>query len=139
MAFYALVSWDSGGRVTKYAVFRTAQEAADHVAEYGGISGEATIPIGDIVVVNDQITDGGPRERPVPQLVSRYQFKKAVLNSGQLAALKAQYPSLTDEAKLYWDDAPNIEIDSPLILELKALMGLTDRQVENFFRKASEL
>lgn len=75
----------------------------------------------------------------VPLRVKRAQFKQAVLNSGQLAAVKAQYANLSDDAKLYWDDAEWIEEDSVLITELKALLGLTDQQVANFLKNAADL
>lgn len=75
----------------------------------------------------------------VPLRVTRAQFKRAVLNAGQLANVKAQYANLSDAAKIYWEDAEWIEEDSVLITELKALMGLTDAQVENFLKNAEGL
>lgn len=75
----------------------------------------------------------------VPLRVTRAQFKRAVLNAGQLANVKAQYANLSDEAKIYWEDAKWIEEDSALITELKALLGFTDTQVETFFKNAAGL
>lgn len=75
----------------------------------------------------------------VPEYVTRYQFKRAVLDSGQLAALKAAYSSLTDAAKLYWEEADRIGRDSVLITELQAALGLGDTAVDNFFKNASRI
>ena len=75
----------------------------------------------------------------MPEYVTRYQFKKAVLDSGQLDALKGAYAGLTDAAKLYWDETDRIGRDSVLITELKAALGLTDTQIDNFFRNAARI
>lgn len=138
MAYFAIVRVENE-RVAKYAKFDTQAEADAHVATYGGFV--AANPPGTIDtwrIVGQTVTDDPPPE-PVPGYVTRYQFKKAVLDSGQLAALKGAYSSLTDEAKLYWDEADRVGRDSILITELKAALGLTDTQVDNFFRNAYKI
>lgn len=75
----------------------------------------------------------------VPEYVTRYQFKRAVLDSGQLANLKAAYPNLTDEAKLYWDEADRVGRNSILITELQAELGISDNAVDTFFKNAGKI
>ena len=78
-------------------------------------------------------------DKEVPEAVTKYQFKVALLRSGQLENVKTAASSLSDEAKLYWEDNAVIEEDSILIDELKVIMGLTDVQVNNFFKTAKDI
>ena len=138
MAYIAIVRTE-GERVAKWASFDTEAEATAHVAEYGGFV--VNNPPGNSFtwkVVGQTVTDEAPPE-PVPPYVTRYQFKKAVLDSGQLDALKGAYSGLTDAAKLYWDEADRIGRDSVLITELQAALGLGDTAVDNFFKNASRI
>lgn len=73
-----------------------------------------------------------PSVRVRPSL-SRFEFKKRVLDSGRYGDIRSSYASLSNEAKLYWEDADTIYRDSVLVNELKTLLGLTDQQVDNFF------
>lgn len=75
----------------------------------------------------------------VPQEVTKYQFKRALLAANQLDNVIAQVPNLTAEAKLYWEDNELIDRESTLLTELQSLMGLTDTQIDNFFRNASAI
>jgi len=78
-------------------------------------------------------------DKEVPEAVTKYQFKVALLRSGQLENVKTAASSLSDEAKLYWEDNAVIKRDSILIDELKVIMGLTDVQVNNFFKTAKDI
>lgn len=78
-------------------------------------------------------------EADVPDYVTRRQFKLAVANAGQMGAVRAQVPNLSDEALIYWEDAAVIHRDSVLITELQSLLGLNTTQVDNFFRNAKDL
>lgn len=75
----------------------------------------------------------------VPVAVTKYQFKVALLRSGQLENVKTAASSLSDEAKLYWEDNADIKRDSILIDELKVIMGLNDTQINNFFKTAETI
>ena len=78
-------------------------------------------------------------DKEVPEAVTKYQFKVALSRSGQLENVKTAAGSLSVEAKLYWEDNAVIERDSILIDELKSIMGLTDVQVNNFFKTAKDI
>ena len=75
----------------------------------------------------------------VPKYVTRYQFKKAVMDGGQLQAIQQAAANLTDEAKLYWQDADRIGRGSILITELQAALGISDTAVDTFFRNAGKI
>ena len=138
MAYIAIVRTE-GERVAKWAKFDTEAEATAHVAEHGGFV--VNNPPGNSFtwkVVGQTVTDEAPPE-PAPAYVTRYQFKKAVLDSGQLATLKAAYSGLSDAAKLYWDEADRVGRDSVLITELQAALSLSDGVVDNFFKNAAKI
>lgn len=136
MAYYAIVSV-SNERVAKYQKFATQAEADAHVATHGGFvaANPASDNVDDFRVSGQSVIIDPPPE-PVPPYVLRYQFKKAVLDAGQLDAVKAQYANLSDASKLYWDDSNKIGRNSILITELQALMGFSDTAVDNFFKSA---
>lgn len=75
----------------------------------------------------------------VPHEVTKYQFKRALLSANQLNNVKAQVPNLTEAAQIYWEDNENIGRESILITELQSLMGLTDTQIDNFFKTANDI
>ena len=75
----------------------------------------------------------------VPEDVSKYQFKRALLQLNQLDNVIAQVPNLTPEAKLYWEENQRVGRNSILIDELKVLLSLTDTQVDNFFNRANDI
>ena len=142
MAYLAIVAHNATtGRVEKYARLASAQEAQDHVAAFGGFAVETVIPIRNIVVVGSTVTDGGPPQAPVPSSVTKYQFQVALKRSGQLQNVKTalQDAGIDEEVKIYWDAAASIERQSLLIEALKGAMGLTDAQIDNFFRTAQEI
>jgi len=140
MAWVSIVSWDQDGRVTRYAPFDTQAEAEAHTATHGGFAHAIVSgPVDDWLVQNGNTLTSSPLVKPPPAYVSRYQFKKAVLDAGQLDNLKTAYPNLTEAAKLYWDEADRIARDSVLIAELKAELGISDAAVDNFFRNASRI
>lgn len=140
MAWVSIVSWDQDGRVTRYAPYDTQSEAEAHSVAHGGFAHPIVAgPIDDWLVQGGNTLVSSPLVKPPPPYVSRYQFKRAVLDSGQLAAVKAAYSGLSEEAKLYWDEADRIGRDSVLITELKAALSLSDNAVDNFFRNAQRI
>lgn len=141
MTHYAVVSWDQEGRVKKYAAFGSAEEAQEHVALYGGIAGELQVHPERLKVVGDQLTDGGPLEAAAPETVTRLQFLKqlkALNKVSQIRTLAGTWAPDAD-ARLEWEAGQELRKDGPLVTAVKAELGLTDEQVENFFRGASEL
>lgn len=78
---------------------------------------------------------------PVPEWISRAQFKLALKAVNQLDAVKAilANPSTSDEIKFAFDDEPIIRRDSPGLEGLRVLMNVTNNQLDNFFRNASKI
>ena len=76
---------------------------------------------------------------PIPQSVTRFQAKAALLGAGLLAQVDA-YMALPDTpmvTKLAWTETQDFERGSPTVAGLSALLGLTSEQVDALFITAS--
>ena len=79
------------------------------------------------------------RTNQVPQSVTRFQAKAALLGAGLLAQVDA-YMALPDTpmvTKLAWTETQDFERGSPTVAGLSALLGLTSEQVDALFITAS--
>ena len=76
---------------------------------------------------------------PVPQSVSRFQARAALLGAGLLASIEAAIAQADPVAQLAWSDAQEFRRDSPTVLAISAGLGLTDEQLDELFRTASTI
>ncbi len=78
---------------------------------------------------------------PVPQQVTNYQARAALLAAGLFdqvdAAVKAQ--GTTSAAFQAWEYANNVYRNSPLIAGLGAALGLSAQQIDDLFRAAAAI
>lgn len=82
-----------------------------------------------------------PAPPSIPQNVTRFQAKAALLGAGLLAQVEA-YMSLPDTpavTKLAWIETLHFERSSPTVASLATLLGLTSTQVDNLFLTASQI
>lgn len=71
--------------------------------------------------------------------VTRYQAKAALMQAGLLEAVEQAIASTGDPLiTLAWEEA-SFDRMSPLIAEMKTVVGLTGEQVDDLFRAASEV
>ena len=71
--------------------------------------------------------------------VTRYQAKAALLQAGLLETVEQAIAATDDPLiTLAWAEA-GFERMSPLIAEMQSVIGLTDEQVDDLFRTASEV
>jgi hypothetical protein len=77
----------------------------------------------------------------VPQVVSRFQAKAALLSEGLLDQVEAIIadPATDAMTKLAWDEAVQFQRNSPTIATLAAALGLTDQQVDDLFIAAAQI
>lgn len=69
--------------------------------------------------------------------VTRYQAKAALMQAGLLEAVEQAIADTDDPLiTLAWEEAA-FDRMSPLIAEMKTVIGLTDEQVDDLFRAAS--
>lgn len=74
----------------------------------------------------------------VPDFVSRYQARAALLNAGLLEQVEAHFATLPDSSldRLAWQEAPTVQRHSAALLSAANALGLTSEQVDNFFIQA---
>jgi hypothetical protein len=77
----------------------------------------------------------------VPQSVSRFQAKAALLNAGLLDQVEAIVadPATSAMTKLAWADAVEFDRNSPTIIELSHELGLTDSEIDDLFIAAAQI
>lgn len=69
--------------------------------------------------------------------VTRYQAKAALMQAGLLETVEQAIAATDDPLTiLAWEEA-SFDRMSPLIAEMKTVIGLTDEQVDDLFRAAS--
>lgn len=82
-----------------------------------------------------------PFKAPVPHEVSRFQARAALLQSGYLDDIEAYMadPATDPFVRVAWQDAQVFKRQSPTVLSLQPLLGLTDEQLDDLFRFAATI
>lgn len=77
----------------------------------------------------------------VPPIVSPYQARVALLQANLLSTVEAfmNSGSAPAEAKIAWEYATQFERHSPFIESLGPLLNLTEQQIDDLFRTASQV
>lgn len=79
----------------------------------------------------------------VPEVVTRRQAKRALLDAGLLhlvdAAIAAMPSPQRERAKIDWDEATEFRRDSPLVAFLGAALGLDAQQIDGLFIAAAAI
>jgi hypothetical protein len=76
----------------------------------------------------------------VPQAVTAYQARVALLNEGLLDDVEQAVGALPDlKIKLAWHHALHFERNSPAIAAVAQYLNLTSEQVDNLFLEASKI
>lgn len=99
----------------------------DEVAEIGGVwTGERFDP-------------PPPPVAPVPQSVSAFQARAALLSNGLLDDVEAAVAAADRLTRTAWEYAQAFERSSPTIATLAAALGLSDEQLDELFRAAAKI
>lgn len=75
----------------------------------------------------------------LPEFVSPYQARVALLNAGLLDSVNAAVAAAPDSVKLAWEYATVVERNSPMIAALAGILGLTAEQVDQLFIAAGQV
>ena len=78
-----------------------------------------------------------PTPAPVPQSVSRFQARAALLQAGLLPQAEAAISNAGELAQLAWADAQHFKRSSPLLTLMAIDLGLTADQLDDLFRAAA--
>ena len=72
--------------------------------------------------------------KPVSTVVTRRQFKLALLQEGLLDVVESLISTSTDRSlKISYDDALDFDINNPMVVSLATTMGKTKEDLENLF------
>lgn len=76
----------------------------------------------------------------VPQTVSRYQARAALLEAGLLEAVETHFSALPDSSldKLAWKEAPTVNRGSEALEAAASALGLSPEQVDGLFLRATQ-
>ena len=82
-----------------------------------------------------------PHPAPVPTSVSRFQARAALLQAGLLDGIEAHMadPATDPFVRIAWQDAQEFRRNSPTVLSLQPLLGLTAGQLDDLFRFAATI
>lgn len=72
----------------------------------------------------------------VPQSVSMYQARRALLDAGLLDAVDGAVQQADRSVQIAWEYAVTVERNSPFIAAMQPALGLTDEQVDALFAAA---
>lgn len=75
----------------------------------------------------------------IPQVVTPFQAKAALLQAGLLNTVKAAIASAPAITQLAWSDATEFTRDSPTIATMAGALGLTSAQVDALFVAAAAI
>jgi hypothetical protein len=76
----------------------------------------------------------------IPQSVTRFQGKAALMQAGLLASVEAAVAASTDPLlPLAWDEALTFERQSAMVTGLAAALGLTSQQIDDLFVAAAQI
>lgn len=73
----------------------------------------------------------------IPQVVSRFQARAALYGAGLLDDVEAAIASADPITQMAWADAQEFQRNSPTILSLAAVLGLSESDVDELFITAS--
>jgi hypothetical protein len=73
----------------------------------------------------------------VPQSVTPFQAKRALDKAGSLTQVKAAIAAADVATQLAWESALSFERNSPFILNMGAVLGLTSAQIDALFISAA--
>jgi len=76
---------------------------------------------------------------PVPEVISRFQAKVALLQMGLLAAAEAHVLGESTLAAMAWEDVNEFRRDSPLVNHIAPELGLDAEGLDNLFRLAATI
>jgi len=75
----------------------------------------------------------------IPTTVTMAQAQLALLAAGHLDAVEAAVAQMPREAQILWRKANTVVRGDPLMVQLAALLGLTDAQIDALFIAAGKL
>lgn len=76
---------------------------------------------------------------PIPQEVTRFQAKAALLNAGLLDAVTAAMAKADAITQLAWVEAVSFKRQSPMVLTMAKALSITDSTLDGLFTAAAQI
>jgi len=98
--------------------------------------GEKLLPVGSVAITDQQaetIQAANAPTQTVPQTITSFQAKAALLNAGLLESVTAMMATAPAFAKLAWAESTTFERHSKTLTDMAAVLGLTDAQLDSLF------
>ena len=86
-----------------------------------------------------EVVEAAPVVPSVPTVVTMAQAQLALLAAGHLDAVEAAVAQMSREAQILWRKANTVVRGDPLLIELAALLGLTEADIDALFVAGSKL
>lgn len=105
---------------------------------YGpGVTDEQRATVEALIAAHDPTK---PAPTPVPEVVTRYQARAALLEAGMLDQVNAYFTALPDTSmdKLAWNEAPTVTRSSAALIAAAHALGLSDAQIDSLFVRAAQ-
>lgn len=80
-----------------------------------------------------------PRPSEVPEVVSRFQGRAALLQAGYLDEVEAYMLTADPFEREAWNSITEMRRGSPMTIRLGAMLGLTSEVMDNLFRFAATI
>lgn len=80
-----------------------------------------------------------PQPDPVPEMISRFQARAALMAAGLLDQVEAAVSGADDFTRLAWAEATEWRRDSPTLAVLAGGLGLDAAAVDDLFRAAAQI
>lgn len=90
--------------------------------------------VADTVTRTHTLADAPPP--PVPQAVTMFQAREQLRRDGLLATVDAAVAEADEPTRLAWEYALELRRESPTVLAIAGILGLTDAQMDTMFRNA---
>lgn len=95
-----------------------------------------TEEVAEFYAMQEAIANEPPR---VPQVISRFQAKAALLQAGLLDDVEQAVAGSDALTQLAWAEAQELRRESPMVTAIAGALELTDEEVDDLFRQAAEI
>jgi len=127
-------------RVVAINVYEDNGQITDGGCVYAWANSGDIVSVPDSAAVGDMIVNGSAVPyTPVPSSVTRGQFKLALLQMDLLDTVEAAIAASDRAVQINYAERLDFERNHPLVLQMAALLGKTEAEVDDLFRLGATL
>jgi len=104
----------------------------------------ATLPVGTFAVSQNldgstQVVEGLTASNNVPQAITAFQFKAALVNAGAYDKFSSSMTGASQISSIVWNEATSFSRNDPYVLAAATSAGMTSTQLDAIFSAGSLL